>query len=258
MQESTTTITTSKTTTTTSFSSSSSSSLSHTNILYYSYRNTSSYRFIEELQQYYKKQSTYNDYPEDFPVVQAYVQRAVQTRHDTMSSSSGGAGGAAASPLLQGYESICDQIKNRDEPSMLHKVLLALAYGETLGYLIQFPQYHGKLLHLIMRLDPFVPPPKVRLLQRNSTRDIHITTNTSISTTATTTSTTTLLVPSNPELLCLFQDYTIADAYFALCLAIISANATFVIPVLETMVRHWSNESIPRLKRQQNYDQEGR
>jgi hypothetical protein len=194
-------------------------------------RNSTNKRYIESLQGYYKKQQQYHDYPEGFPLVQAYVQRAVHMQHVSRSST----GVKHDSALLQGYETICDQIKDRDDPPMLHKVLLALAYGETLGYLIQFPQHHGKLLHLIMRLDPFTPPsPKGRP------------------------SSSAMSPEADSVSVSLFTEYAIADAYFALCVAIISANATFVIPVLESLVRHWSNDAIPALQRTKDYDHEGR
>jgi len=196
-------------------------------------RNSTNKRFIESLQGYYKKQQEYHDYPEGFPLVQAYVQRAVHMQHVSRSSSSNSVKHDSA--LLQGYETICDQIKDRDDPPMLHKVLLALAYGETLGYLIQFPQHHGKLLHLIMRLDPFTPPPPKGRLNSSA-----------------------ISPQADSASVSLFTEYAIADAYFALCVAIISANATFVTPVLESMVRHWSNDAIPTLQRTKDYDHEGR
>lgn len=193
-------------------------------------RSIANKRYIESLQGYYKKQQQYHDYPKDFPLVQAYVQRAIHTQHVSRSSNNT----KYDSALLQGYESICDQLKNRDDPPMLHKVLLALAYGESLGYLIQFPQHHAKLLHLIMRLDPFTrPPPKGR-------------------------SNSTMSPDEDTASLLLFTEYAIADAYFALCVAIISANATFVTPVLESMVRQWSSEALPTLQRTKDYDHEER
>ena len=170
----------------------------------------SSQSFVEELKQYKK---TSREYPTDFHVVQTYVQRAVQTKHELMVANCS----TDKDALLQGYDSICDQLKSKEEPSMLHKLLLALAYGETLGYLTSYPQFHAKLLHLIMKLDPFAPP-RARQHQGN---DVLVSTSQAS----------------------LFTDYVIADAHLALCLAIISANSTFAVPVLQTMVRFLANQS---------------
>jgi len=169
------------------------------------------------------------EYPSDFHIVQTYVQNAVKMKHELKvahktSSSVVDMRSATCQSQLRGYDTICDQIKKQDEPSMLYKVLLALAYGETLGYLTSYPSHHAKLLHLILKMDPFAPPQSLLRTKQQDTQDPNYKSGPN----------------SRTNELEFFSNYLITDAHLALCLAIISANSTFSIPVLESVVRFWS------------------
>jgi RNA polymerase I-specific transcription initiation factor RRN3 len=96
---------------------------------------------------------------------------------------------------------------------MLFKVLLALrTTGSTLYQLTSSSQRHAHLLHLLFRLDPFLPCEQ-----------------------------------QNGKLQDLILDYSLADAHLHLILALVSANSVFLIPGMNALWRlaHQDLEDAP-------------
>jgi len=165
-------------------------------------------------------------HPEGFAPVENYVYNSVLTRNkDQLESKNGSKGSGNASnsdKSNRGYRALLDIIRKRDDPVMLHKVLLALGSGATLGLITSNPSFHAHLTHLIMRLDPFTAPPCLTKTDQSN-------------------ATIQQLSKFEASMKC-FDDYRIADAHLRLCVAVVSANSTFLLPVLEMLVKFLCQE----------------
>ncbi len=110
-----------------------------------------------------------------------------------------------------GYKAILDLLRKRDDPIMLRKVLLALrtsGEGMAMGKIISDSKRHSNLLHLIFKSDPF------SLSDEANTKS-------NVATDAAVTS----------------HDYSLADAYLNLIVALVSANSVFLTPALNMLWR---------------------
>lgn len=103
------------------------------------------------------------------------------------------------------YRAVMECIRKREDPNMLRLVLLALRTGgPTLHLLTSTSKRHEELLHCLLRLDPFH-------VRRSKAEEKDYRT--------------------------LFDNYTIADAYLPLILAMLSSNSVFLTPVLTSLWR---------------------
>lgn len=101
---------------------------------------------------------------------------------------------------MKTYKVILEAIRRKEDASLLHMVFLAIrtaSNGSTLHHLSGNPTKHAHLLHVLLRFDPFTG---------NKEKD------------------------SEP-----FRNYSIADAYFQLVLALVSANSVFLVPSMTSM-----------------------
>lgn len=108
-----------------------------------------------------------------------------------------------------GYKAILDLLRKCDDPEMLKKVLLALrtsGEGTTMGKIISDSKRHRNLLHLIFRLDPFLSPDDAKPSTESNTKDIPF-------------------------------DWSLADAYLNLIVALVSFNSVFLTPALNMLWR---------------------
>jgi hypothetical protein len=137
---------------------------------------------------------------DEFHPVETFVANAVASRESEQEST-------------QAYRAILDCLRNRKDPPMLRKVLLALGTtGSTLYQLTSSSKRHAHLLHLLFRLDPFLPCEQ-----------------------------------QNDKLQDPILDYSLADAHLHLILALVSANSVFLTPGMNALWRlaHQDLEDAP-------------
>ena len=106
--------------------------------------------------------------------------------------------------VLKTYKVILEAIRRKEDPSLLRMIILAIrsaADGTPLHQLSGNPTKHAQLLHVILRFDPFAA--KSSNLDKKD---------------------------DNPN--CSFRNYSMADAYLQLILALVSANTVFLVPAM--------------------------
>lgn len=121
------------------------------------------------------------------------------------------------------YRVLVGTIKTKNDPPMLYKIFLAIrtaGNGSTLHQLSGNPAKHGQLMHVLLRFNPFVAPFKPARSDSKKGQ------------------------PKTPEkessdrdeewakMTKCFEDYSLADAYFHLILALISANSVNAVPAI--------------------------
>mmetsp|Transcript_15269 Transcript_15269/g.21591 ORF Transcript_15269/g.21591 Transcript_15269/m.21591 type:complete len:842 (+) Transcript_15269:156-2681(+) len=105
------------------------------------------------------------------------------------------------------YLAVMDCIRKCDDPPMLRKIFIALrTAGSTLHHMTKDPNQHPQLIHVLFKIDPFVANAAV------TTSD-------------------------NEKLIAPIQDGSLADAYYHLIVALVSANSVFVGPILNGLWR---------------------
>ena len=117
-----------------------------------------------------------------------------------------------------GYKAILDLLRKSDDPVTLKKVILALrtsGEGTTMGKIISNSKRHSHLLHLIFRLDPFSVDNAVETADVNSDEKAE-----------------------KDNLQC---DWSVADAYLNLIVALVSANSVFLTPAVNALWRFISS-----------------
>eukprot|EP00586_Coscinodiscus_wailesii_P016388 CAMPEP_0172490688 /NCGR_PEP_ID=MMETSP1066-20121228/21216_1 /TAXON_ID=671091 /ORGANISM="Coscinodiscus wailesii, Strain CCMP2513" /LENGTH=748 /DNA_ID=CAMNT_0013259291 /DNA_START=40 /DNA_END=2286 /DNA_ORIENTATION=+ len=167
--------------------------------------------------------------------------------------------GNGATPVKSGgygsgnsqYRILLDCLRQRDDPPMLWKTLLALHNGPSvLGCITSFPETHAHLVHLIFRLDSFKPP--VTLLEAAPLPvDPSSSSSSSSSRQAKKTPVSSrrmaayrrekeewdLTEARRKENVLYYESMKIADAHLRLVVALVSANCNFLVPGLEMMWR---------------------
>jgi RNA polymerase I-specific transcription initiation factor RRN3 len=134
---------------------------------------------------------------DEFHPVETFVANAIASRESEQDST-------------KEYRAILDCLRNRKDQPMLFKVLLALrTSGSTLYQLTSSSKTHAHLLHLLFRLDPFLP--------------------------------------CEDKLQDTILDYSLADAHLHLILALVSANSVFLTPGMNALWRlaHQDLEDAP-------------
>ena len=152
---------------------------------------------------------------DEFQPVENFVARAL------------GAQQGEADP--KAYRAVLDCVRRREDPPMLRKVLLALrtaGNGSALHQLTLSSQKHAHLLHLLFRLDPFLPPASLVTKQPDERSE----------------RTVKLLQP--------IMDGSLAEAHLHLLLAVVSANSVFLTPGMNTLWRliHQDLEDAPEMR----------
>jgi RNA polymerase I-specific transcription initiation factor RRN3 len=110
---------------------------------------------------------------------------------------------AIGAPALTPYRSIVDCVKRRNDANLLHRLLIVFRVnGSTLHQLMTFPKQHAQLLHSIFRLDPFFVPSKM---------------------------------VDDEDFNKLVKSFELAYAHLHLCVAMVSANSTFLQPALNCL-----------------------
>lgn len=126
--------------------------------------------------------------------VEEFVAKAVKSRLEPSGDPN----------VMKTYKVILEAIRRKEDPSLLRMIFLAIrtaANGSTLHQLSGNPTKHAQLLHVILRFDPFTGKTK-NTGKKNATSN------------------------------CPFRSYSIADAYFQLILALVSANTVFLVPAM--------------------------
>jgi hypothetical protein len=114
-----------------------------------------------------------------------------------------------ASPV-KNYKVILDCIRLKRDTDMLWKLLIALrtsGHGSTMHRLTSSNKKHARLIHPVLRLNPFELPAKCA-------------------------STTTTISTPNSSPPSLGPDYDLADAQLHFLAAVVSSNAVFLVPTL--------------------------
>lgn len=127
--------------------------------------------------------------------IENFVAKAVKSRSE-----------ASGDPnIMKTYKVILEAVRRQEDPNLLRMIFLALrtsANGSTLHQLSGNPTKHAQLLHVILRFDPFSGKPSGVQSEMDESKT------------------------------CPFMNYSMADAYFSLILALVSANTVFLVPVM--------------------------
>jgi hypothetical protein len=140
--------------------------------------------------------------PTELAPIETFVEKAISSQH-----SDGTAGEGFSEPTSsdghKGYRAIADALRRPEDPVMLHRILIALrtaGKGSSLYKVACFSQNHAQLTHLIFKFNPFDIPYTLQAASEEVTRP--------------------------------YRDYSLADAYMHLVVAMISANSVHVVPAM--------------------------
>jgi hypothetical protein len=136
----------------------------------------------------------------DMQPVEAFVEAAV-LEQDALAET--------AAPV-KNYKVILDCIRQKRDIDMIRKLLIALrtsGHGSTMHRLTSSNKKHARLIHPVLRLNPFELPAKCA-------------------------STTTTISTPNSSPPSLGPDYDLADAQLHFLAAVVSSNAVFLVPTL--------------------------
>jgi RNA polymerase I-specific transcription initiation factor RRN3 len=138
----------------------------------------------------------------EFEPVETFVANAVKEQHEFKSDN----------VPVQSYKGILDAIRFKNDPVMLQRLLLALrtaGNGTTLQFLASSASKHARLIHNIVRLNPFLVPA--------------------------TTPTTTVGADQETQPSQSVVNYDLPDAYLHLMMALVSANSLFLVPTMTSL-----------------------
>jgi RNA polymerase I-specific transcription initiation factor RRN3 len=128
----------------------------------------------------------------EFEPVETFVANAVREQHEHNS-----------------YKGILDAIRFKNDPVMLQRLLLALrtaGNGSTLQFLASSASKHARLIHNIVRLNPFgIQTPTTTVGADQGTQQSQS------------------------------VNYDLADAYLHLMMALVSANSVFLVPTMTSL-----------------------
>lgn len=110
---------------------------------------------------------------------------------------------AILKPKEDAYSKILECIRRRRDPTLTHRLFLALrTNGPTLHQIMTHPIVHAHLLHLVFRYDPFCIPNKMATDEAYQT---------------------------------LVYSFELSHAHLQLCVAMVSCNSTFLLPALNAL-----------------------
>jgi RNA polymerase I-specific transcription initiation factor RRN3 len=110
---------------------------------------------------------------------------------------------------IKSYKGIIDAIRFKNDPVMLQRLLLALrtaGNGSTLQFLASSASKHARLIHNIVRLNPFgiLTPTTIVGADQGAQQSPSV-------------------------------NYDLADAYLHLMMALVSANSVFLVPTMTSL-----------------------
>ena len=143
----------------------------------------------------------------DLEPVENFVATAISSEHGNKSTN-GQANADDIAKAAQSYRALATSLRRPEDPEMLRKIFIALrtaGKGSSLYQLACFPDRHAHLIHLICKFNPFDIP----LILENA--------------------------PDETKLP--YHDYSLADAYMHLVVAIISANSVHVVSFMSAIWR---------------------
>jgi RNA polymerase I-specific transcription initiation factor RRN3 len=131
----------------------------------------------------------------EFEPVETFVANAVREQHQLNSDNL----------PIKSYKGIIDAIRFKNDPVMLQRLLLALrtaGNGSTLHLLASSSSRHARLIHNIVRLNPFDIPTTAVGADQGTQASV---------------------------------DYDLADAQLHLMMALVSANSVFLVPTMTSL-----------------------
>jgi hypothetical protein len=137
----------------------------------------------------------------EFEPVEIFVANAVKEQHQLNSDN----------VPIKSYKGIIDAIRFKNDPVMLQRLLLALrtaGNGSTLQFLASSSSKHARLIHNIVRLNPFdipIPTPTTAVGVDQGTQQ-------------------------SPSV-----NYDLADAHLHLMMALVSANSVLLVPTMTSL-----------------------
>lgn len=129
----------------------------------------------------------------EYAPVETFVANAIEEQHKQLNDT----------VPLKNYKGILEALRFKNDLPLLRKIMLALrtsGNGLTLNLLTRKPDKHARLIHQLVRFNPFELPPL----------------------------STTPSGDAAPQTV----DYGLADAQFNLAMALVSANTVFLVPTL--------------------------
>lgn len=149
-----------------------------------------------------------------FAPVERFVASAIQSKLELTGDDN----------AQKAYQAVMDAIRRKRDLAMLQQIFLALRTadnGLTLHQLSSNPSTHAQLLHFLLRFDPFgaqrVDTHKGQVIP-NKIDDINATD------------------AGKAKDDGLTSAYSLADAYFHLILALVSANSVFLVPTMVCII----------------------
>ena len=133
--------------------------------------------------------------------VETFVAAAVEEQHQQKDDT----------VPLKKYKGILETFRFKNDPIMLHRLLLALrtaGNGSTLRLLTRSSSRHAQLIHQILRLNPFDLPSSAEQA-------------------------------TQPQM-----EYELADAQLHLMLALVSSNSVFLVPTLTSLWKMLTHQVI--------------
>jgi RNA polymerase I-specific transcription initiation factor RRN3 len=124
----------------------------------------------------------------DFEPVETFVSKAVQEQHQQKD----------ARVVLKNYKGIIEALRFKSDIPLLTKILLAIRTSRNaIHCLTSVSNKHARLIHQIVRFDPFYLPPNTKAIAAG--------------------------------------DYNLVDAHFTLLVALVSANSVFLVPAVTAL-----------------------
>jgi hypothetical protein len=133
----------------------------------------------------------------EFEPVETFVANAVREQHELSSDNL----------PIKSYKGIIDAIRFKNDPIMLQRLLLALrtaGNGSTLHLLASSSSKHARLIHNIVRLNPFDIPTTTVGADQGTQQSQSV-------------------------------DYALVDAQLHLMMALVSANSVFLVPTMTSL-----------------------
>ena len=140
--------------------------------------------------------------------VERFVATAISSQHEYSSSNVNNTTGGQvdvkdAAKALESYRALAESLRRPEDPTMLQKIFVAL---RTAVYQVAcFADRHAQLIHLLFKFNPFDLP--------------------------------RILDDASDETKLPYLDYSLADSYMHLMVAIISANSVHVVPFMSAIWR---------------------
>ena len=144
--------------------------------------------------------------------IERFVATAISSQHEHSSNNVINTGGQVdikdAAKAMESYRALAESLRRPEDPTMVQKIFVALrtaGKGSSVYQVACFADRHAQLIHLLFKFNPFDLP---RILEEASDET------------------------KQPYL-----DYSLADSYMHLMVAIISANSVHVVPFMSAIWR---------------------